>query len=343
MSTASCLIRDQVDDLVNHALLEQESPVLSAWSLRGFWAILRAETLIIESGNAPDIGGHDIAYERLFLGRFRVVQTWHGTPMKRICLDALADRPVLRLHERIYRGLYKRELRSLYLIIALSDLAKQRFKTAFDSENITILGYPKNDVFFGDPSMWKIRKSWAAYDKVILYAPTFRDHAHPSAPFSPEFLEKLNDQLRIRNWCLLVKKHAFDRSLQISPSSNIFDVSETVDDIQEILVETDILISDYSSVFIDYLICGRPIIFYVHDLAEYLEKSRKMYCDYLDEVPGPFARTEQELETLLFSVENWFEDASYRQRFQAAVELHHHFQDGFSSLRLAGTLKNARS
>ena len=57
-------------------LLAQGAPALFAWSVKGFWAILRAEQLAIESGNAPGIGGHDIAYERLFLGRFRVFQTW---------------------------------------------------------------------------------------------------------------------------------------------------------------------------------------------------------------------------------------------------------------------------
>jgi CDP-glycerol glycerophosphotransferase (TagB/SpsB family) len=320
-------------------MLTQDRPALYAWSLKGFWAILRAEQLVIESGNAPGIGGHDIAYERLFPGRFNIFQTWHGTPLKRICLDVFRDRNLSKWHEKFYFWLYRRELGSLSYILALSDIAKQRFKTAFDNQNIAVLGYPKNDIFYGNPGRWDAEYRWQSYSKVLLYAPTFRDHPGAVKPFSEMFIETLNDQLKSRNWCLLVKKHQFDQTLDLPGElSNIFDISEDTDDVQEVLIQADVLISDYSSVFIDYLLRKKPIIFYIYDLESYLDKSRQMYCEFLEEVPGPFARDEKELLDLLLDTDKWFEEDTYKDKFDKALDFYHTFQDGDSCLRFQNLL-----
>ena len=320
-------------------LVAQQRPALLAWSFEGFWAILRAEQLVIESGNAPGIGGHDIAYERLFPGRFDIFQTWHGTPLKHICLDVFRDRAHLSWIEKLYFRIYRRELSSLSSILALSDAAKERFVGAFDNQNVDVLGYPKNDVFFGDPGDWDITPRWPSYERVLLYAPTFRDHPDAVRPFSEDFFASFNDQLRSRNWCLLVKKHPFDTTMDLPEDmSNIFDISEDIDDIQQVLAQADALISDYSSTFIDYMLRKKPVIFYIYDLETYLDKSRQMYCEYLDEVPGPFARTPRELVDLIFTTDTWFEEDSYRARFETALRFYHQFQDGHSCARFQSLL-----
>jgi CDP-glycerol glycerophosphotransferase (TagB/SpsB family) len=321
--------------ILHQQLAEKKQPAVFAWSPKGFWAILRAEQLVIESGNAPGIGGHDIAYERLFPGRFSIFQTWHGTPLKHICLDVFRDRGVLRWYEKLYFWLYRKELSSLASVVALSDSARQRLVGAFDNQNIDVIGYPKNDVFFGDPRDWDVEAGWNAYERVLLYAPTFRDHPDTDNPFPGDFFNSLNAQLESRNWCLLVKKHPFDSTMDLpGDMSNIFDISETTDDIQEVLVQADTLISDYSSTFIDYLLRKKPVIFYIYDLEKYLDKSRPMYCDYKEEVPGPFARDTQELLDLIFDTDKWFGEDSYKTRFEAALRFYHEFQDGKSCERL---------
>lgn len=315
-------------------LLDQNRPALHAWSPSGFWRILRAEQLLIESGNVPGVGGHDIAYERVFPGRFRVFQTWHGTPLKRICLDVFRDRGALTWLQKLYFRIYRMELSSLAGILALSDVARERFATAFDNSNIAVIGYPKNDVFFGDLRDWDVTPQWQAFDRVLLYAPTYRDEPNASRPFSPVFFKLLNDRLSSKNWCLLIKKHHFDATMHLPEGmSHIFDISGDIDDIQEVLVQTDLLISDYSSTFIDYLLKRKPVIFYIYDLEVYLDKSRRMYCEYLDEVPGPFARTEEELMDMMFSSDQWFEEDSYQKRFKEALRLYHKYWDGDSCLR----------
>ncbi|MEJ8568235.1 CDP-glycerol glycerophosphotransferase family protein [Elongatibacter sediminis] len=327
---------------VLQALRKNGNPVYSAWSLPGLWAILRAEFLLIESGNSADVGGHDIAYERLFLGRFNVVQTWHGTPMKRICLDALRDRDLSRFHERLYFQLYQWELSSVRLIIALSDIASERLSSAFDNPNVAITGYPKNDVFFDAPEAWGIRTPWRKYETVIVYAPTFRDYPDATRPFSDEFLARINEHLAARNWVLLIKKHAFDRTLQIPPSmSHVVDVSKSVDDIQELLVQADVLITDYSSVFVDYLLARRPIIFYAYDIERYLSDSR-VIGDFQKEIPGPLVRTEKELEEKLFKHSVWFQEPEYTRTFESLVNYHHVHQDGKSCERVTERLRALR-
>jgi len=322
-------------------LSSRQRPVLDAWSVKGFWQILRAEQLLIESGNVPGIGGHDIAYERLFPGRFNIFQTWHGTPLKHICLDVFRGRGALNWYQKLYFRLYRMELRSLSGILALSDAAKQRFAGAFDNPSIQVTGYPKNDVFFGEAGDWDISPRWTTYERIVLYAPTYRDHPNPERPFSPEDFRQLNERLRSRNWCLLVKKHHFDTTMDLPEAmSNIVDISQEVDDIQEVLVQTDILISDYSSTFIDYLLRRKPVIFYIYDLEKYLDESRPMYCEYLEEVPGPFARNAQELFDLLFGVDDWFEEDTYRAKFGASVDFYHRFQDGDSCKRFQSLLQS---
>lgn len=309
-------------------------PVVSAHSLAGFWRILRSEYLVIESGTAAGIGGHDIAYERLFLGWFNVVQTWHGSPLKRICLDALRDRKRSSWLERLFYLLHRQELRGLRCIIALSDADARILGGAFDNERVQILGYPKNDPLVGDPGRWGLRPRWRRYDKVIVYAPTFRDHPRPRRPFSPRFIAALGAELARRNWCLLIKRHAFDRSLELPASSqNIFDVSAESEDIQELLVEADLLVTDYSSVFIDYLLRERPIIFYFYDLPEYLERSRQMYYDLPAEL-WPIAQEEQQLLELILTHAVWSETSGYRRRLGELRRRFHRHTDGNAAERL---------
>jgi CDP-glycerol glycerophosphotransferase len=322
-------------------MMAQNRPVVLAWSWKGFWAVLRSEQLIIESGNAPGIGGHDIAYERLFPGRFYIFQTWHGTPLKHICLDVFRDRGLQHWYEKLYFWLYRKELRSLSHILALSEIARQRFVGAFDNQNVKVIGYPKNDVFHTNLSDWGIDLKWQSYEKVLLYAPTFRDDSVVVKPFSTVFFDSLNEQLKSRNWCLLIKKHPFDATMDLPRDmSNIFDISQGDDDVQEVLVQTDILITDYSSIFIDFLLQKKPVIFYIYDLDNYLDRSRQMYCEYLDEVPGPFASDEQELIELILTSNTWFDEAVYKIRFETALNLYHEFQDGESCERFQNLLLN---
>ena len=326
-------------DEVLSELQQANRPVIDARTFAGFWAILRSEFLILESGTAIGSGAHDIVYERILLGRFKIVQMWHGSPLKRINLDALHDRENPRLIERIYTKICQLELSRLTVILALSEADASIFRSAFNNNRIVKLGYPKNDVLFGDPQSWGVTLRYQKYDKVLLYAPTFRDHPDVVTPFTLEFLERLDGELRERNWCLLIKKHPYDRGLHVPRYlENILDVTTFENDIQELLVQTDLLITDYSSVFVDFLLRDKPQIFYVYDLDDYKTRSRGMYYELKDMAPGPIARTEEELLDLMLTADEWYLMKTNRVLRAAALERFHSYTAGGACKRVAEAL-----
>src|SRR5699024_1529016 len=125
------------------------------------------------------------------------------------------------------------------------------------------------------------------FSNIITYAPTFRDH-ETFEPFSSDFWSELNNLMVEKNECLLIKKHPSDKLLKIPNSfSNVQDVSSLIDDMQELLLITDILITDYSSISTDFALTNRPILIYVYDFEPYLATCRKMIYDLEETLPKP--------------------------------------------------------
>jgi len=320
-------------------LRERNLPVLDGLSIYGFWKILRSDFLVIESGPAMRKFGHDIGYQRLFLGRFKTIQTWHGSPAKRILLDALRDRGFNSLISYPYYYLERLELRNLWLILAMGHREKGILQQAFDNKNVHILGYPKNDIFFDRYQFLTINSEWSSYDKVILYAPTFRDKSSSIPALSDLFFKKLNILLKKKNWIFLIKKHPFDNNLNLKEEfSNIKDISTKVDDIQVILIDTDLLITDYSSIYVDFLLTKRDIIFYTYDYNEYEKMSRAFYYDMLKEPPGVVV----ENENSLLSQIDIFDKNSTHDNYNSCIKTFHLYNDSNSNKRLVNFMINNR-
>lgn len=329
------------DDHVLTQLRKAGLPVVDARTIKGFWHILRSEFLVIESGTAIGSGAHDIAYERVFIGRYKIIQTWHGSPLKRINLDALGDRENPGFLEKLYKRVLRVELGRLTAILALSDADKAIFETAFDNRATYKLGYPKNDMLVDGAEAWGVALRYRQYAKVILYAPTFRDHPDALAPFTSGFLGHLDQILAEHNWCMLIKKHPYDRGLTVPPHlGRVLDVTREEKDIQELLVQTDLLITDYSSVFVDFLLRDKPQIAYVYDLDDYIARSRGMYYDLREVMPGPVAEKEDELLELILTSDSWYEEEYYRERRQAVMARFHEHVDSGACQRLTQALEN---
>jgi CDP-glycerol glycerophosphotransferase len=325
-------------------------PVLDKFSVRGFWSLLRAEFLVIESGMVAKEVLHDVAYAWLLFGRFNVIQTWHGSPMKRICLDALKDRGLDTLFERLFYNLIKAEYGSFECIVAQSEYDQKILSGAFSNNSVPIFGSARNDIFFDTSKAveeFDSNLDLKRYTRVLLYAPTYREakapvlsskvfshRSQPLEPFSTAFLAQLNTELVQRNWVLLVKKHHLDKALKIQDDlTNIIEVGQ-VDDIQEILVHADVLVTDYSSVCFDYLQADRPIIYYVYDLESYGYETRSFYIDYEKKITGPFARNEKELLALILESDAWFNAEPYRSEFVNFRREFQQFSDGLATRRL---------
>jgi len=206
------------------------------------------------------------------------------------------------------------------------------------------MGYPRTDIFFDKKQIYENYKNkfnLGQYDKVFVYCPTFRDFPNLKMPFSENFLTTLNNYLKEKNYIMLLKGHYWGKSnLNLKEKySNIIDVSKNVNDIQDLFVFTDIIISDYSSIFFDFVLQDRPIIFYCYDYNEYL-KNRKFYYDYYNDFPGPFAKNEDELLECIKTIDSIFKNNEYKEKYYKFKNRFNHYKDGKSCERLLNFLKS---
>jgi len=314
------------NERIYQSLREKKLPVLYLYSFEGFIAILRSYFLITTHTI------RDTSFAPLLFGRFNKIQTYHGLPLK-------GEYP--KNKEIWYRligyRLLMREKDSYKLKITASEVAGKLAQKYRKYPNFKITGYPRNDIFFNASVLFedfKNKLNFEQYDKVILYAPTFRDEPSMKVPFTREFLNKLNEYLSQRNYVLLLKNHIEgDIDLGIKNFSNIFDISNKVEDIQNLLINTDILMTDYSSIVLDFVLLEKPMIFYPFDFSEY-SKNRPWNMNYFEFLPGPFAKSEDELLDQLKSIEQFFHNPDYQAKFQKFLKEIHKYKDGKSCERL---------
>ncbi len=311
-------------------LKQRGMPVVRPLSFKGFFILLRARYSVIEKSSL------DVSYTRSITGRFDYVQTNHGTPLKKVGDDAfqIIKNPFLDNLARKFK-LYSK-LRYKY-VVSKSKVESRTLLSAFGNKNIIVTGYPRNDLFFDEKLRffdYKKSLNLDSYKKILLYAPTYRDNYPEVKPFS-EKIRDLDRYLRDNHFILLVKKHPLEKALVLPGGlTHIRDISGQVDDLNELLPHIDILITDYSSSFFDFVLTGKPVIYYPYDYEEYLKKCRGMYYDYFKELPGPFARSESELLRLIKNSDIWQKNSEYLKKYQAFAGKFNAFNDGNSSERL---------
>lgn len=279
------------------------------------------------------------------------VNLWHGIPLKKINKDNKFDET--RNPSNLYKTLrwtirrIQNEKPSHYYT-ATSKIVKDIFESAFRAtpERILICGYPRNDILFENEYL--INKNQVVVDSyefykdinkikeegtnVIIYMPTFR--ASEEQFFEIIKLEKLNQFLRDNNTILLVKAHHMSRITKEFANirySNILNIKAT-DDPYPFLNISDMLITDYSSVYFDFLLTDRPIIFFPYDLEIYRSESRELYYEYDSVTPGP--RSEN-IEELMKSIDDYLKGIDHFKSDRKRVRnMMFDYKDGKSSKRL---------
>ena len=235
------------------------------------------------------------------------VQTWHGTPLKKIGCDIRCTGNAMTKYENIQK-IYDGEAEKITYMISPSQYCTEKFISAFDlkkfgkEDAVLTVGYPRNDYLFkftdDECKNIKLKLNIPMDKKVILYAPTFRDNKYSAKDgFKIQnFMnfDKMRDKLG-ENCVILFRAHYFiSGRIDFSKYAGfVYDVSN-VEDVNELYVISDILITDYSSVFFDYANLKRPIIFYMYDYEEYKNELRDFYID-VNELPGRIVRDENEL------------------------------------------------
>lgn len=254
---------------------------------------LRADIGIISTGIA-DI----IPYT---CGRMKLIQLWHGSPLKKIMFDDKFSK--LNKHSFFYKlnpfGLRK-EFNANNLYIAASEEVKNIISTSFlvPKGRVKITGYPRNDFNLNTKNRFsnKLEKILRDEAKIGIYLPTHRNEGKTeSLNYLIENIDAINSNLKSLNAFLLIKPHFYnfniDNIIDYQVERLIFIKDEDFEqDIYSILPLTDYLITDYSSVFFDYLLLDKPIIFAPFDIDNYLKNDRNFYYDYNDVTPGPKAK-----------------------------------------------------
>lgn len=222
-----------------------------------------------------------------------IINLWHGVPLKKI---ALLD-PNLKKAARIY---FKKIFSENYTCILttsheLIPLMARSF--AVSEDKIKVWGQPRNDGMFQKNDCRKILgqlfPDLPEYTKTVLYAPTFRDYGQVQLfPFKDFDQKQLEAFLEEKNMLLFIRTHVAEQG-SAAPylGKRIrFLGNEQAEDVTGILNIFDCLITDYSSIYIDYLLTDKPMIFLPYDRQQYLD-GRGMNFDYDDVTPGPKPET----------------------------------------------------
>jgi len=317
--------------------LKEKIPVVYLYSWEGFSSILRSEFLIFDS---YPLG---ISYGFILPGKFYKVQTEHGSAGIKKMVPVLPGHLNWPVVGRFLRYLVKLDRKSCNLVLSCSDHWKKFFSYAFSNKSVRVLGFPRNDIFFDKSRIYEDYEkkfNLKKYDKVLLFCPTYREDRLFQRPFSKKFLIKLNEFLKENNFILLDKRHPNEETnSNIFDFTNIINVTKDVEDIQELLIHVDILITDYSSVFSDFILTDKSIIFYPYDFEKYC-KTKELEIDYFNELPGPFAMTEDDLLVCIENIDKITRTDEYRKKYQILKNKLHLYQDGRSCDRLYDFLIN---
>jgi CDP-glycerol glycerophosphotransferase len=274
----------------------------------------------------------------------KYLQTWHGTPLKKLALDMTSYHMAGGETKEVYQEEFKKNSLTWDYLISQNDFSSHIFRRAFafDGEILEI-GYPRNDVLFQKNNTEEINLLKQKFDlpqgkKIILYAPTWRDNSYydkssyrMDAPLDYDYLyEKLNNE-----YIILIKYHYMVREkLDFGKYNGFYRVMDSSYDISELYLLSDLLITDYSSVMFDYSLLKRPIIFYVYDIKEYAEELRGFYFDFVKEAPGPLVMTTDELISQILS----YDFMKYQGLYDNFSQKYHGFENGKASEKVVKLL-----
>lgn len=272
------------------------------------------------------------------------VQCWHGTPIKKLRCDIEVDGSVLNTIKEI-RKRNDIDAKRFDYFISPSKYCTEKFISAFNlkklnKENIIIeKGYPRNDFLFNktqkDITLIKEKLKIPINKKVIFYLPTFRDNQHTSGIGYTYELQIDFDRLRKAigdEYVVLFSPHYFiANSIDLSKYEGFVINVARYDEINELYLVSDIIMTDYSSVFFDFANLKRPIVFYMYDYDLYQSRLRDFYIS-LDELPGPITRTQEELEKCIINIETEF--PKYERKYEDFNKKYNYLDDGNASERV---------
>ena len=269
-----------------------------------------------------------------------IINLWHGTFSKKIVYDysgkSVKDTFIIsKLWSKMVVGFNHKDVD---IISTTSDFFMPIMKSAFNNNQTFIAGQPRNDLFFQNNNS-NIKKELGLQNHyIITYMPTHRKYGRGDQ--NPVIFTKNKEAEKYfndKNIKVLIKLHPNMSSKMVVNNSSILNVTDLAIDTQELLNISDLLITDYSSCVVDYLLLDRPIIFYLYDDYEKVEEN-DLYFKLEDHAPGGITNNESQL---LLEIDKAFSNEDYfLGKRQEMSKLFNKYNDGLSSERMYSLIKN---
>ncbi len=257
-----------------------------------------------------------------------VVNLWHGTPLKKL--------------GNMEQGCEKIDYHYFTKVLASSKMYKPIMAEIFgcSKEDVEVLGNPRNDEMFRKDKI-KDASIRRGCNKMILWLPTYREYndAFIISSLKMKDLQKLNEYLKGINCRMIIKFHPLQHVDTGDMKFSYIDlISQEELNRQEMTVYTllrnaDGLITDYSSVYFDYLLLDRPIAFAVEDMEQYRDKRGFIFENPREYMPGMEIKNRMDVEKFISDIFNHQDD--YKEKRQKVNDIMNFYQDGNSAKRVA--------
>jgi CDP-glycerol glycerophosphotransferase len=260
------------------------------------------------------------------------LQTWHGTPLKRLGRDILSNNLT-----KSYLDTMDREAKAWDFLISPNAFCTEVFPSCFGyTGQILETGYPRNDKLSSATAAerQRIRESIGVSDQsvtLVMYAPTWRDYSR-TATGNWQSVFYLDENMELpAGFKLIYRGHTNTHEAHKDGAGERFIDVTRYPNITDLYLAADVLITDYSSVMFDYTVTGKPIIFLTPDLERY-RAERGFYFDFEAEAPGPILNNQDEVLVALQNLDEVSQNYQDKYRnWQLKFDAH---EDGKAASRV---------
>lgn len=321
-------------------------------TLKLIWAV-RSEDQNVPAGAAKVVVGTSEWFKALATSKYLVsnnnlpmyfrkspgqiyLQTWHGTPLKKIGRDIKKN-----VLTPLYNLAMKREAGFWDYLISPNEFCSEIFPRAFEFRGrILETGYPRNDRLTSghQDSRESLREQLGikSGETAVLYAPTWRDDAIDEKG-GWATVNKLESTALPSSIRLLYRGHANTLASDRNLDDRVIDVT-TYPDVTDLYLAADVLVTDYSSVMFDFSVTGKPMLFLCPDLATY-EESRGFYFDFEKTAPGPILKNSKDVAKALTNLEKISKE--YASNYKKWRRKFNRLEDGKATSRVVAAVFHA--
>lgn len=310
-----------------YIMINQNTKFVAHKSVKGIWEFMRSRYIIRT---------HSFMGNKYVKRKQYTVNLFHGQPLKGI---GTTENPPKKMSKNNFE-----------FMPVTSDFFRMTMSVCFNTEisRIFITGLPRNDFLFDTKGVLQSLGIKQEYRKIIIWMPTFRNsksgyndgmQSETGLPIiAQNDLSLLNEYLHRKNVLLIVKLHPWaDRGSIIKDKhSNILlleqDMIPTDYSLYNVIGATDVLLTDYSSVYIDYLILNKPIGFVFDDIEKYKQTRGGLYEDMIDYMPGEKINTTEQLYKFIDDI---CEDKDiYKEEREQIIRMFYKYRDNQSCKRI---------